>query len=219
MIQACRSCDIAIDIKKRDFIMLIKETKTDTIDYSENWPARYYDIPSGSLRLEYLEKAKEQGLTTAADIYREKLCKKRFFAKDNKGTTDGFLRAWMMIKASSAAGVSFFQKKSKKRELESYMEDLCLLHYESENSEEAAVLTEEWQDFARYFLSSCVGSKGYCSTLFGIVPIKDAQVAEKISAEISLVTKEYPALLGLEDAFAPLRNIMEETYQELIHVE
>ena len=99
------------------------------------------------------------------------------------------------------------------------MDDLCLLHYTPENSEEAAILTEEWQDFARYFLSSCVGSKGYCSTLFGIVRIKDEQVAEKISAEISLVTKEYPALLGLEDTFAPLRTIMEETYQELISVE
>ncbi len=199
--------------------MLIKGNKTETIDYLENWPARYYDIPSGSLRLEYIEKAKEQGLATVADTYREKLCKKRFFTNDNKGTTDGFLRAWMMIKASSAAGISFFQKKSKKRELESYMEDLCLLHYTPENSKEAAILTEEWQDFARYFLSSCVGSKGYCSTLFGIVRIKDEQVAEKISAEISLVTKEYPALLGLEDAFAPLRTIMEETYQELISVE
>lgn len=99
------------------------------------------------------------------------------------------------------------------------MEDLCLLHYEPENSVETAVLAEEWQDFARYFLSSCTGSKGYCSTLFGIVPIRDAQIAEKIAAEISLVTREYPALLELEDAFTPLRNIMEETYQELIHIQ
>lgn len=64
--------------------MLIKETKTETINYLENWPARYYDIPSGVLRLEYLEKAKEQGITAPADRYREKLCKKRFFYERQK---------------------------------------------------------------------------------------------------------------------------------------
>lgn len=199
--------------------MLLKNNNTKDTDYLQDWPSRYYDIPSGALRMEYLQKAKEQGLSVPADIYREKLCKRRFFSDTKKGTTDGFLRAFMMIKATSAAGVSFFQKKSKKRELESYMKDLCLRGYEPENEDESTVLAEEWRDFARYFISSCVGSKTYCSTLFGLVPIKDATVAEKICAEITLVTKDYPAMLGLSDEFTPLRTIMEGTCRELIQIE
>lgn len=198
--------------------MLIKNTSSKNTDYLQDWPAHYYDIPTGAMRMEYLKKAKDEGLAANTDSYREKLCQKRFFTQNNTGNVDGFLHAWMMIKASSAAGVSFFKKKHLTRELESYLHDLCLLGYEPENEMESAALTEEWSDFARCFISSCTDSKGYCSTLFGFVPIKDAKVAEKIAVEIDVVTKVYPAKLGYEEAFVPLRNIMLETYREMIQV-
>ena len=51
------------------------------------------------------------------------------------------------------------------------------------------ILEEEWKNFAYTYLASCTGSRAYCSTLFGIVPIKDAAVAEKIAQDIDLVTK------------------------------
>ena len=200
-------------------IMLTKNKASKDIDYLKDWPARYYDIPTGTLRMKYLKMAQENNLAVEADHYREKLCKKRFFAQNSTGNVDGFLHAWTMIKASSVAGVSFFQKKRLIRELESYLRDFCLLDYEPENETEASVLTAEWSDFARYFISSCVGSKSYCSTLFGFVPIKDSTVAEKIAAEIDVVTKEYPAKLGYEEAFVPLRNIIKDTYREMIEVE
>ena len=189
------------------------------IDYLQDWPTHYYDIPTGTLRMEYLKKAQENELSSKADDYRKELCEKRFFHQNNTGNVDGFLHAWMMIKASSVAGISFFQKKRLTRELESYMRDLCLLDFTPKDEEQDAVLAEEWSDFARYFISSCTGSKGYCSTLFGFVPIKDAMVAEKIAAEIDVVTKEYPAKLGYEEAFLPLRNIMLDTYEQMIQVE
>lgn len=199
--------------------MLTKNKTSNDIDYLKDWPARYYDIPTGTLRMKYLDRAQENGLAVESDHYRKKLCQKRFFTQNSSGNVDGFLHAWTMIKASSSAGVSFFQKKRLIRELESYLKDFCLLDYTPENEMEADVLAEEWSDFARYFISSCVGSKGYCSTLFGFVPIKDSTVAEKIAAEIDVVTKEYPAKLGYEDAFVPLRNIIKDTYQEMIQME
>ena len=70
------------------------------------------------------------------------------------------------------------------------------------------VLEEEWKNFAYTYLASCTGSRAYCSTLFGIVPIKDAAVAEKIAKDIDLVTKDYPAAFGLEEAVRPFRSIM-----------
>lgn len=199
--------------------MLTKDISSQSMDYLKDWPAHYYDIPTGTLRMKYLDTALENGLAVKADHYRKKLCQKRFFSQNPAGNVDGFLHAWTMIKASASAGVSFFQKKRLMRELESYLKDLCLLDYVSENEIEAEVLTAEWSDFARYFIASCIGSKSYCSTLFGFVPIKDATIAEKIVAEIDVVTKEYPAKLGYEEAFIPLRNIIKDTYQEMIQIE
>lgn len=196
--------------------MLLPNQDTGKTDDLQDWPSHYYDIPTGARRMEALASAEQQGLSTPADAYRRKLCEKRFFSQNSTGTVDSFLHAWMMIKASSAAGSSFLQKRRLTRELETYMEALCLLNYVPENEEERMVLTEEWYDFARYFISSCVGSKGYCSTLFGFVPIKDATVAEKIAAEIGLVTRDYPARFGYEEAFRPLNRILCDTYCSMI---
>ena len=55
-----------------------------------------------------------------------------------------------------------------------------------------------------------------CSTLFGIVPIKDAAVAEKIAQDIDLVTKDYPAAFGLEEAVRPFRSIMVDAFCQYI---
>ena len=106
--------------------MLLKNQKEDTTDYTKDWPARYYDIPTGALRREHLKRAKAEGFAVPADSYREMLCERRFFSEKKDGTVDGFFRAWTMIKASAAAGVSFFQKKRQKKELLTYMKDLCL---------------------------------------------------------------------------------------------
>ena len=38
--------------------MLLKNQKEDTTDYTKDWPARYYDIPTGALRREHLKRAK-----------------------------------------------------------------------------------------------------------------------------------------------------------------
>ena len=70
------------------------------------------------------------------------------------------------------------------------MEDVC-----------GYILEEEWKNFAYTYLASCTGSRAYCSTLFGIVPIKDAAVAEKIAQDIDLVTKDYPFRSIMVDAF------------------
>lgn len=96
------------------------------------------------------------------------------------------------------------------------MKDLCLSPDDLLPESADAVLIEEWQDFARGLISSCTGSKAYCSTLFGFVPIKDAKVAEKLAAEILLVTRDYPALFDLADEFAPFRKVMIETFCQMI---
>ena len=168
--------------------MLLKKEKTAQIDPLENWPEHYYEIENAKERKEILAQAISLELDLPNDNYRMKLLEKRY-GKDGKN--DAFMKAWMMIKASGAAGISFFNKRHLQKELKQYMKDLCLLEYAPENETEQAVLLTEWENFAKVLLASCTGSKTYCSTLFGIVPIKDASVARKIAEEIDFVTRTH----------------------------
>lgn len=128
------------------------------------------------------------------------------------GKSDYFMRAWMMIRASGASGISIFNKKHLKKELKQYMQDLCLSDYTLRTPAEKELLSSEWEDFAGTLFSTCAESKAYCSTLFGLIPIKDASVARKLAEEIDFVTRIYPAALSCEDEFLPFRNIMVQCY-------
>lgn len=196
--------------------MLLKKESVKDIDYLQNWPEHYYEIETASKRKEYLEKALNQKLDPIYDPYRMNFLEKRFFSQKKKETTDAFMHAWMMIKASSATGVSFFGKKRQQQELVSYMKELCLFDYKPESEEEVQVLHDEWEDFAKRWISSCVGSKNYCSTLFGLVRIKDAAIATKMIEEIDLVTRTYPANFQLSQAFLPFREILISVYCQMI---
>lgn len=134
--------------------------------------------------------------------------KKRF----PDGKSDSFMRAWMMICASGASGISIFNKKHLTKELRQYMQDLCLTGYDLLPPEEKAQLSSEWEDFAITLFSTCVESKTYCSTLFGLIPVKDASVARKLAEEIDFVTRIYPAALSCEDDFLPFRSVMIQCY-------
>ena len=196
--------------------MLPKNTSSPNADYLENWPKHYYELETAAERLAALDSAGAQGLSTPADACRRALLMHRFFSAGKSGTVDGFVRAWTMIKASAAAGVPLLQKKSKRRELETYMRDLCLSDFQPDAAVCQEVLAAEWQDFAGRYICACAGNKSYCSTIFGLVPMKDSTVAEKIAAELVLVTRDYPALLGCADAFLPLHQIMCDTYCHMI---
>lgn len=198
--------------------------QNENVDYLSEWPAHYYEIEDINERERILQLAIEQKLDPAGDEKRLLVLKKRFGERPAEKRADHFLRAWMMIQAASAGGVSFFQKKRQKKELCGYLAQLGIHADETQNVENAGneenacgyVLEEEWKNFAYTYLASCTGSRAYCSTLFGIVPIKDAAVAEKIAKDIDLVTKDYPAAFGFEEAVRPFRSIMVDAFCQYI---
>lgn len=193
--------------------MILKKDAAPQIDYLEDWPLHYYEIEAIDERRNLLAQAIKEERNIPEDTYRMKLLEKRY---GKSGKTDAFMRAWMMIKASGSAGISFLNKRHLQKELKQYLQDLCLLGYETENETEHAMLVAEWENFAAVFLASCTGSKAYCSTLFSLVPIKDATVAKKIAEEIDFVTRRYPEKLALSEAFQPFRQVMADTYCKLI---
>jgi hypothetical protein len=120
----------------------------------------------------------------------------------------------MMIKASCSSGIPFFGKSRLKKEFEGYLYTLCLKDFPSDSAEAATLREDEWISFAKTFLSSCTGSKGYCSTLFGMMPIKDDAVTQKIAEEIVLVTKTYPSALHFDEEMKPFSDIMIRVFCE-----
>ena len=197
--------------------MLLKNLESPPINYLDYWPEHYYEIDDPAIRKTVLMQAIDQKLDPACDSFRLTLLEKRYKITDKKNRTiDTFMRAWTMIKAADATGVNFFQKRYQKRELEKLMVDLCLLDSPVTSEAEQSVLEAEWAAFARFYIITCTGSKAYCSTLFGIVPIRDTSVASKIADEIDLVTRRYPASLNLADSFIPLRKVFSEIYCKMI---
>lgn len=198
--------------------MLFRNNNFNGTDYLKEWPSHYYEIPTAMNRKEILDEAERQGISVPADAYRKKYCEKRFFTRNSEGTVDLFMYAWMMIKSVSGVGFSLFGMKKVQRELESYMENLCLCDYETAWQEERSVLTEEWGDFARCLINSCAESKNYNAALLwpGLKQLKDSDLAEKIAAEIFLVTRDYPAHFGLDTKFAPLKEVMCDIYCRMI---
>ena len=193
----------------------------ENVDYLSEWPAHYYEIEDINERERVLQLAIEQKLDPVLDEKRLMVLRKRFGDHPAEKRADRFLHAWMMIQATGAGGVSFFQKKRQKKELCGYLMQLGIQTDEIKNVEKNSdveetcgknILEEEWKNFAYTYLASCTGSRAYCSTLFGIVPIKEAAVAEKIAQDIDLVTKDYPAAFGLEEAVRPFRSIMVDAF-------
>lgn len=94
----------------------------ENVDYLSEWPAHYYEIEDINERERILQLAIEQKLDPALDEKRLLILRKRFGDHPAEKRADLFLRAWMMIQAASAGGVSFFQKKERKK---NFVDILC----------------------------------------------------------------------------------------------
>lgn len=152
--------------------------------------------------------------------YQEQLKERRYKVTSSKNTIDTFMQAWTLILASNAAGVNWLNKKKLQKELDQYAQDLFLTDYETADKEQQDFIEAEWQDFAQSFIAGCTGNKAYCSTLFGLVPIKDQNVAVKIAEEIENVLLKYPALFQMQDTFLPLYKVFKTAlYASFDHAE
>lgn len=196
--------------------MILKKEEKE-INYLENWPMYFYELTAPTKRKEVLLKAIDLQLNPRLDGLRLTILEKRYCFKNNKeDSIDSFLHAWMMIKASSAAGVIKFQVPYKQKKLKLLMEELGILNYLVLPVMEQELLIQEWVSFAKFYITSCSQDRTYCSTLFRIIPIKDETVAEKLADEIDQVTRRYPKLLHLEDFFLPFRKTVSTVFCQMI---
>ena len=106
---------------------------------------------------------------------------------------DQEIRAWLMIHAMSATKPGILGRKRLERELRGYLETL---------------FNCDARSFAHRYITLCLSSRSYGSTLMNLVPLSEGQTAEKLRKEIDTVLRDYPAFFGLADACAPLRDVM-----------
>lgn len=138
---------------------------------------------------------------------------RRFTVHPKKGTVDNFMHAFMMAKIQASNGPGLFRKKAQK-EYMGYADALYLTEYQTASDSQKETIENEWINFSKTYISCCVGNQKYGSACFGMIPLNQQAVIEKIKEDITLVTCEYPATLGMEALFLPLHEIMLRTFSE-----
>ena len=140
----------------------------------------------------------------------------RYETGKNGMEIDRFIRAWIMIKGIAFNGGKFF-KKSHIRTMKPYMADLCLDKYPDLVPSDKVLLENEWKSFALKLYDNYFKDPSYSSKLMGLIHADYEELKLKVRYEINLVAKDYPVSLGLGDLFAPLYQIMSNTYEEYLN--
>lgn len=172
-------------------------------EYLEDWPKHYHEIKDIDQREACLNEILRQHPDSADDLLRKDLFQRRFGERAEKKPIDKFMRGWMMIRISDKEKLSFINKKHQEKELRRNLAELCVL-----DCPENPFLEEEYQDFARTWIHTCVDSSSYKSTMFGMVQASDRNIAFRMANEIDAVTRTVPAQFGLEDSCRTLRTVM-----------
>lgn len=192
--------------------MLLHKEKAPTIDYKANWPAHYYDIPDIDTREKLLlEMVEEYG--DADDQRRLAILRKRYpvVAQKNAPRKDAFVAAWMNLLIDGRLGTNFLNRKKRERDIRQYFTALGIL-----NDTPDAILLEEWRQFARLWIETCVGDRTYDSTAFGLFHLSDERLGKKIASEIHEVTGLIPARFGLREEVRCFREVMKDTYISMV---
>lgn len=189
---------------------MLAKKEENTGDIFEDWPASYYRQKDPRKRREYLEQRLAAFGESAADLKRKQLLNKRF-SFGSKEPADLFIRAWMMIRIGENDTITFFNRRSKEKELRENLKQLCIL-----NEDISEELLLEWRDFALKYLIICCESHSYRTAGFGLIRMNDEKAAFKIAAEIDLVTRVIPSRFHLEEECSAFRDTVIDVYCSLL---
>ena len=120
-----------------------------------------------------------------------------------------YMNAWVMLKAASSTGINFLTHKKKKKKTK---KNLSVKQTAYPDKYENAKI----RAFAGELIEASLKSRSYGSTLFGMVPMREKDVSQKLAAEIRLVSHDYPAQLGLQQDFDFLYQEMKDVFFELV---
>ena len=177
----------------------------------KDWPQHYYEIEDANVREACLKQVLKEHPDSAEDLRRLEILQKRYGKRAHKNRGDGFIRAFMMILIAATNDFHSLNINAKERELTDNLRQLAVLDFDRDD-----LLYEEWRDFSRQYLKSCVYSPSYRSTLFGAITLSDETVALKIAGEIDLVTRREPEAFHLGAECRKLHEIMKQSYLDMV---
>lgn len=205
--------------------MLLRNEENENIDYEENWPLHYYEIPDIDKREDILKKIiaalREELSSSGSEHIREELSKnerrleillKRYPEKKrNDIRLDCFIAAWMNMLITGRLGINFLNKGRIKKEVTGYLKALCVLDFPQDD-----LLIDEWEDFAKFWIKSCAEDKTYDSTIFGLIRLSDKNLALKIASDILDISYFIPLKFGYAEDCKAFRDVLKRTYIGMI---
>ncbi len=93
------------------------------------------------------------------------------------------MNAWLMIQVIGQTSINILNSRKLAKEMSLHLE--TLIYGE-----------EDLNEFADYFIDSCLSSRSYKTTLFGALPMSDNGAAVRIAQDINEVTKVIPQRFG-----------------------
>ncbi len=135
-----------------------------------------------------------------------------------------------MIQVLGQTSVNFINKKKLTRELAGYIdtltgkEQLKPSDAVSPASGKAPSETDDPQDrspkseldeFAEFFVDSCLNSKAYGTAIFGTIPMSREGVKTRLLQDIDEITVTIPKRFGLEKESAPIRDALLRAFEKI----
>ena len=139
----------------------------------------------------------------------------RRYKKNGDEYADMFLRSLMMLLSEDGSS-GFPFPRLKRRRIVGYLEVLGLCDKDGIKQELSSDMLEELDDLSLTYITSCLSSKTYGSTFFGMIPMQDEGVARRIAQDINIITLRVPRMFDLTDVAEPLRKSMINTYKSRV---
>ncbi|MBO4375029.1 MAG: hypothetical protein J5829_07965 [Lachnospiraceae bacterium] len=135
----------------------------------------------------------------------------RYGKKPGKKKADLFIRSFMMINVSFRNNLHGINLNDEKKELEKNLRQMGVLDQKRDE-----LLKEEWKDFAKVYLKSCLTSHQYRSALSGMITLSDEKVAHMIIEDIDTVLRRAPERFGYGEDSRELYEIFREQYFDMV---
>ena len=148
--------------------------------------------------------------------FKESIEHKRYYTIDNTGKTDNYMKAWIDLKTARAMGVNAFRQQTPDQIFNAFLEDFDLAGYADRPLEEQEVLKDQWQDFAKKYVSMCRFDKSYSTALFGLITLKNDAIRSKITEEVDGLLASYADQFGHRQDFAPLYDALKAEIDEAL---
>nr|WP_308519489.1 DUF6553 family protein [uncultured Stomatobaculum sp.] len=186
---------------------------------------RYYAHPTARERALFLAEYAAEPALAAEELETIELLSRlltaRFGARPERRQTvsDRFLTAFMDLRVTYARDSGFLSRgKQKKEVLRAFAALLLpdfLIEPISEKPRFPALLSAEWRDFADTLFRSCLRDPAYRSRVFGLVPVPEEMIVQRLREELHQIMTELPARFSLQRESSVLRAVMEESLSAL----